>query len=214
MPRAGHRAASFRLGARTRCRTVGLCVRRNFFPWDAPARPGGYAARVTCPEWYTTAWGEGIDVRRLVLFLAIMATVLLVAAGAALAATLACNGGRCTGSNNADTLYGSPRHDAIYSLKGADLVRGNAGDDLLNGDGGWDRLVGGMGDDTVNGSDGEDIVAGNSGHDWLNGGTGNDRIEAVDGMRDKISCGPGARDRLIFDKGLDRFAGCEFVTPR
>jgi len=167
---------------------------------------------VTCQERYTTAWGEGIDVRRLVLVLAITATVLLVAAGAVLAATLACNGGKCTGSDRPDTMYGSPRYDAIYSLKGGDLVRGNAGDDLVNGDGGWDRLVGGMGDDMVNGSDGEDVVAGNSGNDRLNGGTGNDRVEAADGMRDKISCGP--RDRLVFDKGLDRFAGCEFVTPR
>lgn len=152
--------------------------------------------------------------RKLVLFLAVASTVLLVAAGAALAATLACDGGKCTGSDKADTMYGSPRHDAIYSLKGQDLVRGNDGDDLVNGDGGWDRLAGGMGDDTVNGSDGEDIVAGNSGHDQLSGGADNDRIEAADGMRDKISCGPGSHDRLIFDKGLDRFAGCEFVTPR
>ena len=152
--------------------------------------------------------------KRTVLLLAVVTTALLVAAGTALAATLACNGGKCVGGNGPDTMIGSPVRDEIYSLKGGDLVRGNGGNDLLNGDGGEDRLLGGRGDDTVNGSDGSDVVAGNPGNDRLNGGTSSDRIEAADGMRDTISCGNGPRDLVVFDAGLDRFTGCEVRRPR
>jgi len=152
--------------------------------------------------------------KRMVLLLAVVATALLVAGGTALAATLACNGGKCVGGDGPDTMLGSPKRDAIYSLKGGDFVRGDASDDLLNGDGGGDRLIGGRGDDTVNGSDGEDVVVGNSGNDRLSGGTGNDRIEAADGMRDTISCGNGPRDLVVFDSGLDRFTDCEVRRPR
>jgi Ca2+-binding RTX toxin-like protein len=84
----------------------------------------------------------------------------------------------------------------------------------VNGDGGDDRLVGGRGDDTVNGADGEDVVSGNPGNDRLNGGAGNDRIEAVDGIRDSISCGNGPRDVVVFDSGVDRFNNCEIRKPR
>jgi Ca2+-binding RTX toxin-like protein len=157
--------------------------------------------------------GEGDTVRRLV-FLVGVAAMVLVAGGTALAATLACNGGRCVGGDGADTMFGSGGRDEIYSLGGRDLVRAYAGGDFVNGDGGDDRLTGGRGDDTVNGSDGEDLVAGNPGNDRLNGGTGSDRIEAVDGMRDQISCGNGPRDVAVFDSGLDRLAGCEIRQPR
>jgi Ca2+-binding RTX toxin-like protein len=149
----------------------------------------------------------------LVLLVGVVAMV-LVAGSAALAATLACNGGRCVGGDGPDTMLGSGGRDEIYSLKGRDLVRGYAGGDLINGDGGGDRLVGGRGDDTVNGSDGEDVVAGNRGNDRLNGGRGNDRIEAADNTRDFISCGNGPRDVVVFDSGLDRVTECEIRKPR
>lgn len=149
------------------------------------------------------------------LFLLGMVTaVLLVVGGTALAATLACNGGRCVGSNGPDTMHGSDVRDVIFSLKGQDFVRGNKGSDTLNGDGGADKLLGGRGDDEVNGADGDDVVAGNPGNDDLNGGKGNDRIEAYDGFSDIISCGTGRRDLVVFDKGLDRFTGCENRAPR
>ncbi|QIN83804.1 hypothetical protein GBA63_15040 [Rubrobacter tropicus] len=152
--------------------------------------------------------------RRTILVLTVVTAALLVAGGTALAATLACNGGRCVGSDGPDTMFGSPVRDSIYSLKGGDLVRGNAGADSINGDGGDDRLSGGRGNDTVNGSDGEDVVIGNTGNDRLSGGTGSDRIEAVDGMRDVISCGNGPRDLVVFDAGQDSFTGCEIRRPR
>ena len=102
-------------------------------------------------------------------------------------------------------MYSSGARDEIYSLKGGDL---------FNGPGADDRLVGGRGDDAVNGADGEDIVTGNPGNDRLNGGAGNDRIEAVDGIRDSISCGNGPRDVVVFDSGVDRFNNCEIRKPR
>jgi len=46
-----------------------------------------------------------------------------------------------------------------------------------------DVLKGGPGSDTLNGGLGKDV---------LDGGRGRDLIVAVDGVRDKISCGPGA----------------------
>ena len=136
--------------------------------------------------------------------LGVVTAVLPAAGGTALAATLACNGGRCVGGNGPDTVYGSDVRDVIFSLKGKDLVRGAKGSDTLIGDGG-------RGDDEVNGADGDDVVAGN---DRLNGGKGNDRIEANDGFTDIISCGNGRRDLVVFDKGLDRFTGCENRAPR
>ncbi len=148
----------------------------------------------------------------------VLAAAVLAAGGTALAAKVACNGGKCVGGDGPDSMYGSGVRDEIYSLKGGDLVRANAGSDLVNGDGGDDRLVGGRGDDSVNGSDGEDVVAGNPGNDRLTGGTGSDRIEAADGIRDSISCGKGPRDVVVFDSGLDRFpavlSDCEICKPR
>jgi Ca2+-binding RTX toxin-like protein len=164
----------------------------------------------------TLGWG-GNRVRRLV-FLVVVAAAVLTVAGTALAATVACNGGKCVGGDGPDSMYGSGVRDEIYSLKGEDLVRANAGGDLVNGDGGDDRLSGGRGDDTVNGSDGEDVVIGNPGNDRLSGGTGSDRIEAADGTRDAISCGNGPRDVVVFDSGLDRFpdrfSDCEILKRR
>jgi Ca2+-binding RTX toxin-like protein len=73
---------------------------------------------------------RGVDrVRRLVLL------VVLAAGGTAVAATVACNGGRCVGGDGPDTMYGSGVRDEIYSLKGGDLLRANAGGDFVNGDG-------------------------------------------------------------------------------
>ena len=40
-----------------------------------------------------------------------------------------------------------------------------------------------------------------------------ERIEAADGMRDKIPCGNGPRDVGVSDSGLDRFSECEVRRP-
>jgi Ca2+-binding RTX toxin-like protein len=153
-------------------------------------------------------------VRRSVLLLAAVAVALTLASGVALARTIDCDGGKCRGTNNKDTMYGSPRHDTMYGLRGADLMRGNGSADSVNGDGGRDRLSGGRGNDTVNGGDDDDVVAGNTGTDTLNAGNGDDRVEAADGRRDYISCGNGSHDLVIFDAGKDRFRECEIRDLR
>ena len=56
--------------------------------------------------------------RRSALLLAAMAVALLLVSGVALARTVNCDGGRCRGTDNADTMYGSNGRDQIYSLKG------------------------------------------------------------------------------------------------
>ena len=152
--------------------------------------------------------------KRSVLLLVAVAVTLLMVSGVAIARTVYCDGGYCRGTNDNDTMYGSGGRDNIYSLRGADLVRGKGGADSVNGDGGRDRLSGGRGNDEVNGGDADDVVAGNSGYDALNGGNGDDRVEAVDGLRDQISCGNGSHDIVVFDAGLDDFRECEIRKPR
>jgi Ca2+-binding RTX toxin-like protein len=156
----------------------------------------------------------GWRVKRAGLLLAAVAVVLILASGVALARTVYCDGGRCDGTNNNDTMYGSSKRDVMYGFRGADLMRGDGGADSVNGDGGRDRLSGGGRDDTVNGGDGDDVVAGNPGNDALNAGNGDDRVEAADGMRDVITCGNGNNDLVIFDAGVDRFRECEIRDPR
>ena len=155
--------------------------------------------------------------KRLFLLLTVTATAFLLLAGTvAVAKTLACGGGACYGTNNPDTMYGSSKRDLMYGLRGGDLMRGNGGNDYINGDGGSDRLVGGRGNDTLAGGKGDDALNGGKGNDVLNGGNGNDRVEAADGMQDRISCGNGTRDVVIFDRGLDivNFGNCEIRYAR
>jgi hypothetical protein len=99
------------------------------------------------------------------------------------------------GTARADRLAGGPGADLLRGLAGDDVLLGRGGDDRLDGGGGGDRLVGGPGRDT------------------LLGATGDDLVQARDGRRDAISCGPG-RDRVEADR-LDRIGvGCERVSRR
>src|ERR1051325_3633803 len=155
-------------------------VRNSLGPWGICSMPSDrYTARIErlCPR------GEGgrrVKYRAVLLLLAVAMT-LLIASGVAFALTVNCNGGKCRGTNDRDTMYGSNRRDNIHSLDGADLVRANGDSDSVSGDGGKDRLSGGTGNDEVFGGDDDDLVAGNKGFDTLNAGKGDDRIEAVDG---------------------------------
>ena len=154
---------------------------------------------------------------RAVLLLLAVAMTLLMASGVAFALTVNCNGGKCRGTNDRDTMYGSNRRDNIHSLDGADLVRANGDSDSVSGDGGKDRLSGGTGNDEVFGGDDDDLVAGNKGFDTLNAGKGDDRIEAVDGMTDQLTCGNGRHDVVVFDRRIDNLRDrreCEVKIPR
>jgi Ca2+-binding RTX toxin-like protein len=59
-------------------------------------------------------------------------------------------------------------------------------------------LDGGAGNDRLDGGDGRDVFA---------GGEGNDTIFAIDGLSERIDCGPG-RDTVYFDPN-DTFVDCE-----
>lgn len=90
---------------------------------------------------------------------------------------------------------------------GDDSLRGGPGDQDLIGLGGDDALRGEAGADCVEGNGGRDFIRGGEGFDDLIGGAGRDEIDARDGERDSIACGPG-RDRVRADDE-DRVRGCE-----
>lgn len=87
---------------------------------------------------------------------------------------------------------------------------GTPGPDLLRGSEGADKILGLGGNDRLYGLAGSDIIVGGAGADRMIGGTGNDRLEARDGTRDVLDCGPG-KDTAIVDK-IDRVkTNCETV---
>jgi Ca2+-binding RTX toxin-like protein len=98
--------------------------------------------------------------------LAITAILLILAADDALA-------GAVLGDGEDDSLRGSGGGETLVGFGGEDETWGLAGDDALSGGGGDDELYGG------------------TGHDALLGGAGDDFIEARDGKRDYVWCGPG-----------------------
>ena len=149
--------------------------------------------------------------RKATILLAVVALALVVGGGVTLADTIHCGGGKCFGTDRADTIYGTNRHDAIFAKAGGDYVSGREGGDDLNGQGGNDRVFGGQGDDWVKGGDRKDIVKGDNGHDTLTGGSGDNVIRAGDGMRDLIICGNNSSNFIYYDPGLDRFKNCVFL---
>lgn len=86
------------------------------------------------------------------------------------------------GRGTNDVLEGGDGNDRLTAATGNDALDGGAGDDFLEGGFDDDRLVGGPGTDSLVG----DETAGNT------IGTGNDTILADDGIRENVSCGPGA----------------------
>ena len=153
-------------------------------------------------------WATREDrVKRTVLLMALMAVGLLVAGGAALAATINCPG-NCTGTNAPDRLIGSSNPQTMLGLGGGDSISGYRGDDDVEGGAGNDAVYGGTGDDRVLGGTGNDYVEGDFGHDRINTGSGSDKVAARDGYKDNIICGQGNRDKVYKDR-IDRTRGCE-----
>ena len=150
--------------------------------------------------------------RKMGLLLAALAVGLLVAGGAALAATINCPGD-CTGTANPDRLIGSSASQTMRGLEGGDSVSGYRGDDDVVGGRGGDAVYGGLGDDQVYGNQGNDYVEGDYGHDYINTGSGSDKVAAKDGYRDRIVCGQGNRDKVYKDR-IDRTSGCEIRLER
>lgn len=167
-----------------------------------------------------------------------MGTALLLISGVAFADTFDCISGRaCTGTDGPDTLRGSSSWDYMDGRQGSDRLFGNErgdtllgdawdapdndtstdGDDLLRGGPGFDEMAGFGGSDTLYGSPQGDFIfaeesSENKGEDAVYGGRGNDYIEAKDGVKDTINCGPGKRDVVFFDKGgIDAVgSNCEY----
>jgi Ca2+-binding RTX toxin-like protein len=117
-----------------------------------------------------------------------------------------------------DVLNGRAHDDCLFGGVGSDRLSGAAGDDRLVGDDarragpGNDRLFGNAGNDLLVGGPGRDRLRGGAGRNRLRGGLGNDRLNAVNGTRDRVSCGRG-RDTARVDS-IDRTRGCEHVRRR
>jgi hypothetical protein len=89
----------------------------------------------------------------------------------------------------------------------ADTVSGLGGDDIIDGANGNDTLDGGAGNDTIFGGGNDDAIVGGPGLDSLSGEgsasglyisvAGNDRIDARDGVREQLNCGPGADTAIV-----------------
>lgn len=142
----------------------------------------------------------------------IVLCALLAFAGAALAATVRCEGGPCVGTPGGDQMRGTPGADAIFAKAGADRVRGGGSGDRLEGGPGGDVLSGGSGADRVLGGPGDDGIAGKAGRDLLLGGRGDDEIHgSLDDEPDRFSCGPG-RDRAVVGEGDTVAPDCEVVV--
>jgi hypothetical protein len=128
---------------------------------------------------------------------------------------------RLIGNDGDDLLKGGAADDCLEGGAGDDVLDGGDGNDRLSGASGKDRLIGGKGDDRLTGGKGNDRLSGGAGndtlapgagHDAIDGGAGNDTINAVDGVRETVTCGAG-RDTVRADR-RDRLRGCEKITRK
>ena len=111
-------------------------------------------------------------------------------------------------------VMGGPGSDRVTGLAPVDLFRGGAGDDTFHG---WtgpgqadetDFVEAGRGDDVIvagksdlhvwAGRGGDEILGSNAPTDLIRAQRGRDLIDAADGGRDVVGCGPG-EDRAIVD---------------
>jgi hypothetical protein len=94
-------------------------------------------------------------------------------------------------SESADSLAGLGGDDVIDGANGNDVIDGGAGNDTLSGGGNDDRVTGGPGLDSLSGE--------GSASGFYISVAGNDTIDARDGVREQLNCGPGA-DTAIVDE--------------
>jgi hypothetical protein len=89
----------------------------------------------------------------------------------------------------------------------ADVLAGGGGDDTIDAANGNDVIDGGDGNDTIYGGGNDDTITGGPGVDSLSGEgsasgfffsvAGNDTINARDGVREQLNCGPGADTAIV-----------------
>jgi Ca2+-binding RTX toxin-like protein len=138
-------------------------------------------------------------VRRVILLLSAMATMVLVAGAVALAVSF-------TFTNAANTCAGT-------ATGAADQLAMGGGNDTCNGLGGGDEIYGDHGSDNIDGAGGNDYLFGGRGADEVNGSVGNDFINVSDHVagNDAVDCGPGT-DRVVRDiapGAQDSAANCD-----
>jgi Ca2+-binding RTX toxin-like protein len=116
-----------------------------------------------------------------------------------------------------DTLWGDacnakakPIFAAAAGAGGNDTLNGGDGNDSLYGAGGNDTLNGDKGNDKLFGGPGNDKLTGGPGTNTYSGGPGNDTINARNGKKETVDCGPGKKDTATVDK-KDKVKGCEKV---
>lgn len=139
------------------------------------------------------------------------------------------------GLAGSDLIYGGPGDNKIYGdgscppgvtdinycstaetpNDGNDNITGGGGSNTIYGMGGNDNITGGPNDNYIDGGSGNDIITGGGGNNILIGGPGADTIKggngisviyAVDGEKDKISCGKKGQDIVYADK-IDDVSG-------
>ncbi len=143
----------------------------------------------------------------------------------------ACNGGRCEGtedndtivaSNNAEQVIGNGGDDdieldAVFPSGSSDLGIGGPGRDCIDGGAGGDLMIGGPGDDNrpcefTAFVDPEAALTGGPGNDRIEGGPGNDSMNGIfnddtllGGTGDDLlrDSSPQDRDRLFGGRGTD-----------
>jgi Ca2+-binding RTX toxin-like protein len=156
--------------------------------------------------------------KRTLLSFMVVATTVMLAATAAIAATITCTGGLCSGTPQRDEITGSTSADAIIAKARVDIVRARAGNDyvqlggggtpvdkeFVEGGRGDDELLGGRGGDQLNDFNPADI----GDTDRLFGGPNDDFLYAVDGDgNDTLKGGPGADD--CYGDAGDKIVACE-----
>lgn len=160
--------------------------------------------------------------KRTTTILAAMGALLLLSASVAVAATIKCDGGGCSGTGGRDTITGTANRDKISSGSGGDTIFGRPSADTIRAGFGADKIRGGTANDSIRGGSGPDEIIGGEGRDIIEGDNGNDTVRMADGGFDTISCGVG-NDTAFVDQAdvarqsfqdFVRLSSCENVTVR
>jgi hemolysin type calcium-binding protein len=118
------------------------------------------------------------------------------------------------GGEGNDTMNGGDGNDPLSGDGGNDILGGDAGNDPLDGGAGNDVMTGGAGSDGLTGAAGNDVMTGGTGRDSFSAGAGNDKINSRDGIRERINCGSGKKDKVKADRKDKVKRNCEKVKRK
>jgi Ca2+-binding RTX toxin-like protein len=162
--------------------------------------------------------------RKATLLAALVAVMIVGAAGVAWAATVTGGPGdnHIVGTDGDDDLFGAGGDDTIRSLEGEDYAVGGSGEDHIWGgldddatrvedEGGG--LYGGNGPDTIYGGEGNDYLEGNEGQDFMKGGDNDDRLNGVDNSTNDLLIGGGGTGDVCIADSLQEIdqTSCEDI---